>query len=109
MADIINWDNKFGVIEGGKKIIDGVGQEAEVITNQFGGKQSKTPAALHLVDPEFFSKIFYGAEDKTSCDHIFETIIQSQRLNHTCEFEKLEEYSKICASLLTDFFKTKRK
>ncbi|MGN1201050.1 MAG: nucleoside deaminase [Candidatus Caccovivens sp.] len=55
------------------------------------------------------SKIFYGAEDKTSCDHIFETIIQSQRLNHTCEFEKLEEYSKICASLLTDFFKTKRK
>ena len=67
MADIINWDNKFGVIEGGKKVIDGVGQEAEVITNQFGGKQSKTPAALHLLDPEFLSNIFYGADEVINC------------------------------------------
>ena len=36
MADIINWDNKFGVIEGGKKVVDGVGKEAEIVTNQFG-------------------------------------------------------------------------
>lgn len=34
-------------------VIEGVGQEAEVITNKNGGKQSKSPATLHLVDPEF--------------------------------------------------------
>lgn len=37
--------------------IEGVGRDAEVITNEKGGKQSKTPMALHLVDPDFFLKI----------------------------------------------------
>lgn len=36
-----------------KKVIDGVGADAEIVTNANGGKQSKVPAALHLVDPEF--------------------------------------------------------
>lgn len=36
------------------KIIDGVGEDAEVVTNANGGKQSKSPMALHLVDPHFF-------------------------------------------------------
>lgn len=35
------------------KVIEGVGEDAEVITNAAGGKQSKSPMALHLVDPEF--------------------------------------------------------
>lgn len=34
--------------------IEGVGKDAEIITNEIGGKQSKTPMALHLVDPGFF-------------------------------------------------------
>lgn len=57
MADIINWDNKFGVIEGGKKV-EGVGKDAEIVINQFGGKQSKPPMALHLVDPVFLDEWF---------------------------------------------------
>lgn len=58
MADIINWDNKFGVIKGGKKVIEGVGKEAEIVTNQFGGKQSKSPMAMHLLSPDFLNDWF---------------------------------------------------
>lgn len=53
------WDNKFGIIEVGEdymektKVIDGVGEDAEVVTNAAGGKQSKSPMAMHLVDPNF--------------------------------------------------------
>lgn len=54
-------------------------------------------------------KVFYGAKDKTSADNLFETIVSSQRLNHTCEFEQLLEYEKPCADLLSKFFKSKRK
>ena len=58
MADIINWDNKFGLIKGGKKVIEGVGKEAEIVTNQFGGKQSKSPMAMHLLAPDFLNDWF---------------------------------------------------
>lgn len=33
--------------------LEGVGKDAEIVTNDKGGKQSKTPMALHLVDPQF--------------------------------------------------------
>lgn len=36
-------------------VIDGVGREAEIVTNKNGGKQSKSPVAMHLIDPEFLS------------------------------------------------------
>lgn len=55
------------------------------------------------------SKVFYGAKDKTSADRLFEKILQSQRLNHNCKFEYLEEYSIVCSALLSDFFKSRRK
>lgn len=42
-----------------KGIIEGVGKDAEVITNAQGGKQSKSPAALHLVDPSFLNTLAY--------------------------------------------------
>ena len=35
------------------KVIDGVGRDAEIVTNSNGGKQSKTTMALHLIDPGF--------------------------------------------------------
>ena len=35
------------------KIIDGVGKDAEIVVNEKGGKQSKSPMAMHLVDPCF--------------------------------------------------------
>lgn len=58
MANIINWDNKFGVIEGGKKVIDGIGKNAEVVANQLGGLQSKSPVAMHLLDTQFLNDWF---------------------------------------------------
>lgn len=34
-------------------LFEGMGTDAEIVTNENGGKQSKSPAALHLLDPEF--------------------------------------------------------
>lgn len=34
-------------------MIEGVGRDAEIVTNAAGGKQSKAPMALYLVDPYF--------------------------------------------------------
>ena len=42
------WDDKFGLIEG-------VGKDAEIVTNEKGGKQSKAPMAMHLIDPQFLA------------------------------------------------------
>ena len=55
------------------------------------------------------SKVFYGAKDKTSQDNLFEKILTSNRLNHKCEFEQIAEYDDECSTLLTTFFKSKRK
>ena len=64
------WDDKFGLIKKGidymdkenkVKVIDGVGADAEIVTNAAGGKQSKSPMALHLIDPEF---LFEWANNK---------------------------------------------
>ena len=49
-------------------------------------------------------KIIFSAEDKTSQDNLFEKIVSSTRLNHTCEYEQLFEYEKECSKLLTEFF-----
>ena len=54
-------------------------------------------------------KIFYGAKEKTSNDNLFEKILTSNRLNHKCESEQLTEYEKTCSSILTEFFKNKRR
>lgn len=32
-------------------IFEGMGKDAEIVTNENGGKQSKAPAALHLISP----------------------------------------------------------
>ena len=54
-------------------------------------------------------KIFYGAKEKTSNDNLFEKILTSNRLNHKGEIEQLTEYEKTCSSILTEFFKNKRR
>ncbi len=54
-------------------------------------------------------KVFYGAKEKTSNDNLFEQILTSNRLNHKCEIEQLTEYEKTCSSILTEFFKNKRR
>ena len=45
------WDDKFGVI-------DGVGKDAPIVTNERGGKQAQSPMALHLIDPKFLYEYF---------------------------------------------------
>lgn len=35
--------------------LQGVGKDAEIITNEKGGKQSKAPLAMHLIDPCFLA------------------------------------------------------
>ena len=51
------WDDKFGLIEG-------VGKDAEIVTNEKGGKQSKSPMAMHLVDPIFLNNWFSADDDR---------------------------------------------
>ena len=59
------WDDKFGFLEdhatermkeqaaAENVVIGGVGKDAEIVTNEKGGKQSKSPMAMHLIDPVF--------------------------------------------------------
>lgn len=57
------------------KIIDGVGADAEIVTNANGGKQSKSPMAMHLIDPKFLREYCidkactfeYVDEGKSTC------------------------------------------
>lgn len=52
----LNYDNNLWVTNEKEKtsvMIEGVGKDAEIVTNEKGGKQSKAPMALHLVDPQF--------------------------------------------------------
>lgn len=54
----------------GTIVIEGVGQDAEIVVNEKGGKQSKSPMAMHLVDPDFLfawaddNKISYTYQDR---------------------------------------------
>lgn len=54
-------------------------------------------------------KVIYGAKDKTAKDCLMEKIFTSPRLNHTCEFFQDTESEDLCSSLLTEFFKKRRK
>lgn len=47
-----------------KKVIDGVGQDAEIVVNEKGGKQSKSPMAMHLVDPKFLAAFAKNGADE---------------------------------------------
>lgn len=47
-----------------KPMIEGVGQDAEIITNAAGGKQSKSPMAMHLVDPRFLEALAADKADE---------------------------------------------
>ena len=52
------------------KVLEGIGKDAEIVINDKGGKQSKTPMALHLVDPEFLKEwVDNELEHVPTCDH----------------------------------------
>ena len=52
--------------------------------------------------------VHYGADEKSE-DNLCEKIFESTRLNHNTTLIKEENYSEICAQLLSNFFKSKRK
>ncbi len=52
--------------------------------------------------------LYYATEEKTSCDHLLETILTSNRLNHKVEIKRCKGEEE-AQKLLQDFFKNKRK
>lgn len=65
-----------------KKIqLEGVGPDTEIVTNEAGGKQSKSPMALHLVDPEVISQL--TKKDSFSCaDEVISDIMTGCQLDN---------------------------
>jgi len=51
-------------MENKKVVIEGVGEEAEIVTNAAGGKQSKSPMAMHLLTPDYLSEVFKSLADE---------------------------------------------
>lgn len=70
----------------GTIVIEGVGQDAEIVVNEKGGKQSKSPMAMHLVDPKFLA-IFAknGAEEVEHIDSDDCAIVDAEdKLKYEC-------------------------
>ena len=70
-----------------KVVIEGVGRDAEIVTNEKGGKQSKSPMAMHLVDPVFLMNWAYMEaknfeyEDEATEDTVVDV---PDREKHSC-------------------------
>ena len=65
------------------KVLDGVGKDAEIVTNERGGKQSKAPMAMHLIDPQFLEE---WANNKAK-ELEYEDEGESTCVDEGCEFE----------------------
>lgn len=53
------YDFKFNEQPGGiTKVIEGIGKDVKTVVNTKGGKQSYSPFAFHLLDPEFLKDFF---------------------------------------------------
>lgn len=61
------------------KILEGVGKDAEIVTNAAGGKQSKSPIAMHLVDPEFLNDWFNSDDCPEFKDDVISEITNFMR------------------------------
>ena len=68
------WDDKFGLMEETKTVIEGVGKDAEIVTNERGGKQSKSPMAMHLVDPMFLKGWVNHLQPTENRDEVIDAI-----------------------------------
>lgn len=130
----IQWDDKFGLIEVGKKefnmknkkaiisqgyntltekcsskpdtssvsrIIEGVGEDAEIVTNAAGGKQSKSPMAMHLVDPEYLEEVFKDlAERGEDCCTEGHSIYMNKDRHNCCQaIEYIASYMRTGADI----------
>lgn len=90
----LQWDDKFGFINVGEKgnnmnkkvVVEGVGEDAEIVTNAAGGKQSKAPMAMHLVDPDYLEGVFKDLAER--CEYLDEgdsTCVDAEdRDKHSC-------------------------
>jgi len=67
------------------------------------------PMCAGAISNARIKKVVYGAEEKTSGDNLCKQILSSTRLNHKVEIEIDEANKEKCSSLLTNFFKNKRK
>ena len=89
------------------KIIDGVGADAEIVTNANGGKQSKSPMAMHLIDPKFLREYCidkactfeYVDEGKSTC------VDEEDRFEYDCykAMAYIAEYMEKGVEYLLDF------
>ena len=96
----------------GTIIIEGVGQDAEIVVNEKGGKQSKSPMAMHLVDPKYLADwaddgketLSYTDSDDVRCvdncavydiydaiENIAEFMIQNNKCYLTWAMDSIEE------------------
>lgn len=66
------------------------------------------PMCAGAISNARIKKVYYGAEETNCADNLCEQIFSSTRLNHKVELEKMEEYSSICAEILSNFFKKHR-
>lgn len=84
-------------------LFEGMGTDAEIVTNENGGKQSKFPAAIHLIDPLFLSDECYNLLEKmTEPCFILEAIrLISLGMYH----QKKEGFTVAAATLEPDFSK----
>lgn len=63
-----------------KVVIEGVGKDAEIVVNENGGKQSKTPMSMHLIDPVFLFMFAVSGQPKLQ-----------QAMEHIASFEQTGE------------------
>lgn len=56
--ETVGYDFKFGEPPMMKEIVEGVGKDAITVVNSNGGKQSHSPFAFHLLDPDFLIEYF---------------------------------------------------
>jgi len=49
-------------------VIQGVGQDAPIVTNSKGGKQSKSPVSMHLIDPSYLKEYYRDAIESDEDD-----------------------------------------
>lgn len=97
-------------------VIEGVGEDAEVVTNAAGGKQSKSPMAMHLVDPRFLKDFAKNKEaeleeeDNYKCSfyeairHIADFMLTGVEVNllmamDSIEYDELQQVVKIAKVL----------
>jgi hypothetical protein len=67
-----NYGQRARECAGEFSIIDGVGKDVEIVVNEKGGKQSKSPMAMHLVDPQFLNDWFnHPCQTEVNNDVIF--------------------------------------